>query len=71
MTEEITDQELANRLRDAWKTVKEDAVALGWRGYKIHVSLLDYKTWNHYELSHFQTMSDVRIGKSTTEVVSL
>lgn len=72
MSESPTDQELADRLRASWKQVRDDAIALGRRGYKTHVSMLDYKTWCRFELSHFQTMGeDVRINKSQTETVTL
>lgn len=70
--EEITDKELADRIRSNWLQVKKDAITLGWRGYKTNVSLLSYKTWCGFELSHFQTMSEaVSISKATTEVTKL
>lgn len=70
--EEISDKDLADRLRANWLQVKDDAVQLGWRGYKTRVSLLDYKTWSRFELSHFQTMSErVDISRSNSTVESL
>lgn len=68
----LTDAEVADRLRAAWKQVKADAITLGCRGYRTRVSLLSYKTWCAFELSHFQTMSDrVQIARSKTEVTEL
>lgn len=72
MKEDISDKELADRLRASWIQVKNDAIALGCRGYKTRVSLLSYKTWCAFELSHFQTMSErVDISRAETKVESL
>lgn len=68
----LTDKEVADRLRSNWLQVREDAITLGLRGYKTHVSLLSYKTWNHFELSHFQTMLErVDITRAKTTVTEL
>lgn len=68
----LTDKEIADRLRANWLQVREDAITLGWRGYNTNVSLLSYRTWCHFELSHFQTMSErVDIARSKTTVTKL
>lgn len=68
----LSDEEIATRLRTAWAQVKADAITLGRKGYRTHVSLLDYKTWCRFELSHFQTMGEtVRIVRSKTQVTEL